>query len=85
MGTKIKDAQLLENLTGNESIPISDGSGSNKDYAQNYEIKDVKGADGSPIEITLTRNNTFTTYISKSSNGDIIQYTDEDIYNAINK
>ena len=76
----------IELKDGVQHIKLSaSGSSSSRSCAQNYEIKGISGTSGSPIEITLTRNNPFTTYISKSSNGDIIQYTDEDIYNAINK
>lgn len=44
MGTKIKDAQLLENLTGNESIPISDGSGNPKRVLAN-QLKNIPVVD----------------------------------------
>lgn len=83
------DASYSQNIELKNNINyikiLASGSGSDTDYAQNCEIKGISGTSSSPVEITLTRNNEFTTYISKSSNGDIIQYTDEDIYNAINK
>lgn len=54
MGTKIKDAQLLESVTGAERIPVSDGSGNPK-AVTTEALKNFVGASGDGggmIEIT---------------------------------
>ena len=45
MGTKIKDAQLLESVTGVERIPVSDGSGNPK-AVTTEALKNFVGASG---------------------------------------
>lgn len=56
MGTKIKDAQLLESVTGAERIPVSDGSGNPKavttEALKNFVGAGSSGGGGGMIEIT---------------------------------
>lgn len=56
MGTKIKDAQLLESVTGAERIPVSDGSGNPKavttEALKNFVGVGSSGGGGGMIEIT---------------------------------
>lgn len=53
MGTKIKDAQLLESVTGAERIPVSDGSGNPKavttEALKNFVGAGSSGGGGIPI------------------------------------
>lgn len=56
MGTKIKDAQLLESVTGVERIPVSDGSGNPKavttETLKNFVGAGSSDGGGGMIEIT---------------------------------
>lgn len=79
-------ANLITLKSGVSRVKLTaTGTPNSSNYAQNYIIFNIKGSSSSPLEINIERNVQYTTHVTQSSNGGIIQYTDEDIYNAINK
>lgn len=57
MGVKIKDAQLVEQVTGNEKIPVSDGSGSPK-AVTTEQLKDYIGVNEGDSNVQSDWNET---------------------------